>query len=495
MQNLKEIIQYNNTFYIHLRKLHIGNRLQSQSQNLNFAHLKQEVAMKLKADYANRMMKKMKVPPTAFKALSETATLSEEQEQIITQLDQQLKQKLQQDLAIDKLQQLFNYVNQGNNGKSLQQCIDGIFSSQWQQNLRDTFNILNQCLALLGSGGTALGALLLSTLEDNNFQDFTAAGKALKKQLESFKIARNLTLIEKQSLTSAVNQLNNLAHALAEKQFKSTGSDLTAKGLSTLILNNIISTSIAEGLTVMMKSSADNILYNTIKKAVGTSALMSIDADGIEKKTTGKTDIAIDRLKMHADINGTSQEIRLNIGLSSKFYTSKSFLGGRSVPAGSFNLGSGGSMKEALSTIFPNLEDRYLAYNYMAHNLHTKEMNDLILTRQILRLSATSGSIKDFSQYILFNGKLLSVWDLVLYAASTNLELSRSMSGSSSQGIVLSITDRKDWKVKAYTPEEDESVTQAAWRRSREQNININQARIKAEVHIANLAKALGNKF
>ena len=74
-------------------------------------------------------------------------------------------------------------------------------------------------------------------------------------------------------------------------------------------------------------------------------------------------------------------------------------------------------------------------------------VNDLIVTRQILRLFATAGNESDFAQFMLVNGKIVSVWNIVQYAISSNLMLSKSEGGSASQGIVLSIPDRS--KIKA----------------------------------------------
>jgi len=60
-----------------------------------------------------------------------------------------------------------------------------------------------------------------------------------------------------------------LAYVLQTGSFK-TGNNLTAKGLSTLLLNGLISTQIAEGLAFSASGKAGSLLYKSILEAVGT---------------------------------------------------------------------------------------------------------------------------------------------------------------------------------------------------------------------------------
>jgi hypothetical protein len=74
---------------------------------------------------------------------------------------------------------------------------------------------------------------------------FAEVGKNLESELEKYKINNNYKTIKKESLDAAKQQLLNLSYALKTGQFKTTGNDITAKGLSTLLLNGLISTQIA----------------------------------------------------------------------------------------------------------------------------------------------------------------------------------------------------------------------------------------------------------
>ena len=130
----------------------------------------------------------------------------------------------------------------------------------------------------------------------------------------------------------------------------------------------------------------------------------------------------------------------------------------------------------------------------MTHDLYVEQMNDLIATRQLIRLFASAGSSSDFAQFMIVNGQVVSIWSLVEYALMNDLGLSSSMKGSSSQAIVLSIPDRpKIAGANVYdpldTPGETPSV--AAWNRSRKVNSVIDSARIKAELHLSKLLNAI----
>lgn len=76
--------------------------------------------------------------------------------------------------------------------------------------------------------------------------------------------------------------------------------------------------------------------------------------------------------------------------------------------------------------------------------MYQEELNDLILKRQILRLFATNSSFQDFSQFILINGQIISIWEVLQYALNTELKFSNSMKESKNEGLVLSIPNRPD---------------------------------------------------
>ena len=88
--------------------------------------------------------------------------------------------------------------------------------------------------------------------------------------LKDYEVKNNYRKIKKQALEGSKKQLENLAYALKKGRFKTSQNALSAKGLSTLLLNGIISTQIAEGLSLMMNNKAGNLLHKSVIEGVGT---------------------------------------------------------------------------------------------------------------------------------------------------------------------------------------------------------------------------------
>jgi hypothetical protein len=84
--------------------------------------------------------------------------------------------------------------------------------------------------------------------------------------------------------------------------------------------------------------------------------------------------------------------------------------------------------------------------------MYQSELNDLIATRQIIRLFSSAGTESDFVNFMLLNGKIISVWDIVKYAISSDLSVSKSQKGAKA-GIVLTIPNRrKIVEANSYVP-------------------------------------------
>lgn len=488
MDILNSYIDNANNFYIHLNKINIGNKSNNKPPNENFKTLKKQMSIQLKSQYTELFSKNLRASSETLKAISDSMDITEEE--LINKIDNQIRKNLQEEISVSKLQALFNTVKKENLNQILKTAVD----EKNIKKLGEAFETISKCLNLLEGDNGFLGVALNSSIK--NAKNFSEVGNNLSTALKEWEVKNNLKTIKREALEASFKQLQNLAYVLQTGKFKSSKKDLSADGLVTLISNGLISTSIAEGLAFSMKAKANGILSNVIAKSVGTKAQIVEYHDGSREKVTGKTDILLPNVKIKIE-GGSEKGISLNIGISSKFYTGKAFLG--NIPdkniIGSFGSGSGGSLKEALLNIFPSQTDRYFAYNYMAHDMYTTQMNDLIATRQLLRLFSTTGSSKDFVQYMLINGKIISIWQLIQYAISNDLGLSNSMEGSKTQGIVLSIPDRPKFKEKPIPIKEGLSPIEAAWQRSRKQNSAINEARVYASLHLKNLATAFGNNL
>ena len=117
-----------------------------------------------------------------------------------------------------------------------------------------------------------------------------------------------------------------------------------------------------------------------------------------------------------------------------------------------------------------------------------------------MRLFSSAHS-SDFSQYMLVNGKIISIWQLVQYVTTNSLYFSSSQ--NSNQGVTLHIDGRKeilapmeedvaeDDENKAVKNTFDGKVLALGWHRSKLKNEDINNARIEAKLHLWNLRKIL----
>lgn len=466
-------------YYIHLHKRNIGTR--APGEVIDFQKQKELVANQLKSNYVSLLKDNFnsQIPEGLGEALDT------KEEEFITTLNNQLKNKLQKDLATDKLYQLHNYAG------DLQKAINSSFNKDKLKDFSDALDVIAKCVSLM-DGGDALGAILLNAKKHS--KNSKALGKALNKELKTFEVNNNLSTFSKESLISAKAQLDNLAFALNTGHFKSGGS-LSADGLTTLLLNGLVSTQIAEGLGFMIANETKEVLSNAIVESVGSKAILSGDIFFNKgKKMYGKADILLKNVQM--SLEGSGQEINLNLGVSSKFYKSQGFRtskGGKvkSNKQGTFHSGSGWTLGAALHTIFSGDKERYLAYNYMVHNLYTGEMNDVIATRQLLRLFSSIGVSEDFAMFMLVNGELVSIWDMVQYAVSNSLSLSQSRAKGSDQAIVLTIPDRLKIMENTKIEEKGLSPIDSVWKRSRLKNAQINKARIYAELRADKLAMAM----
>lgn len=497
MNDLTKVFEDAGNFYIHYNKINIGSRSNTNNLTRTFAEQKKIIASQVKSDYIKNF--DANLSNSSIELMSAAVGLT--QEEFLTVLNDDLEKKLQNELAIDKLEKLHSIINDKeiDFGKTLNSAVD----KKSVEELSKIFEAIASALTLLEKDSGGLGAILLAATKqtDGSFvNSFKAVGDRLSELLDNYKIKNNYKIIKKQSLISAKTQLQNLAYVLKWGKFKSTGSDLTAKGLSRLLLNCLISTSIAEGLSFASLAKSKHLLYKAIIQTVGTAQVLIESDDQEDYKITGKTDIKASGVNLSLqgyDFGQNGGEIKIDIGISSKFYKNQSFNSDLKKPKGVYGSGSGGTLGDALRAIWDNPIDRYLVYNFFTHEMYQPQFNDLIATRQILRLFSTAGSEDDFAQFMLVNGRVVNIWDIVKYAISSDLSISSSLEGESA-GIVLSIPNRpKIFAANQYDKidQPKETKTIASWNRSRKVNSEINSARIKAELHLSKLIAAVGNKY
>lgn len=494
----------NGDYYIHLQKINIGTLLQnSGNAQINWQQQRNQISIATVAQYKQLLNASLSGP--SIEALSLALDLDENE--LIDRINQTLEQELQNSINTTALKNLHDMINGfGQKSASLstliQQSMTQLKNGQWRGNIKafsEALKVVQSALALLEGDNGELGAAI--TYAISNSRSFTQIGQRLSAKLNSYQQRNNGKTLKQIALMNACNHLQNLAYVLQNKNFISDKkSKLDPAGLSTLLINNLMATAIAEPLGIAAGVKAGSLLHGTVTQAVGKNQVtVSPQYYGVPS-ITGKTDLKTDNVDFSIQFMDSagpySISMAINLGISSKFYSGQTFgdLSGGNVTVKS---GSGGTLKQALDTIFGTGADRYLAYNYMAHNLYTHQLNDLILKRQIIRLFASAGT-GDFAQFMLVNGKIVSVWDLVQYVLNNDVGLSASPQGGSggkTQGVVLHIEGRKNIPAANKREPPDEKDLIAAWKRSKNVNAAINKAKIEATIHFANLAKSLGKSY
>ena len=199
------------------------------------------------------------------------------------------------------------------------------------------------------------------------------------------------------------------------------------------------------------------------------------------------------RLRLDSLRDGEQGYIRINIGISSKSYVSQHF--GKDTSLADFNdvysLGGGMTVGNAfrllLGDINSNVYVKYLGYNILSHDANDsgetggfpeglQALQDVLLTRSIVYMVAGRNK-QNIAQFMMINGNLLSVWDIIKYALNNNIGQSSSQISNNPNarpGIYMSIKKRKD--VIAYARSRD-------WvKRIVDTNDAINSSTMKAHI-------------
>lgn len=480
-------------FYIHKRKRDIGKALGSGKHIGDkdiadrFNKQKTSASEAAKTYYQALFLENLKLSDEAMQLLN--GTFENDKDTMITEIDKQVKKALQKSINQDELEKLMGLY------RGTAQISKGLMDAE---TALKSFNTLLENLAqaselVRGPLGADLATFLRAQMASSSHNlDTTKMGLKLYDALESFIFKNNYIPIEELKIAHVVDALDRLAENLLFGK-TSTGHDLTKSNITRMV-DQVFSKGFSEVVGSQLNSVAELTFDEELTKVVGekTHQVQLTDISGSKtassgQKRAGKTDIKLSNVIVALNYENAPHlgEVTMDIGISNKFYRSEAFPGvkydGQHL---SFSGGSGGSLKEALESLFHSDFDRYLAYNTLAYGdgLQTANMalNDIILTRQINRLFSTRGGASDFSQYILVNGHVVSVWELIQYVSQNMVGYSNSQAGSKNQGAALSIKGR---------PEILQSLKSSSNARIRVPRVNnaVNDATISAHVHIHKL--------
>lgn len=500
---------YNNIYYIHFRYKNIGQieDESDSSSSLDLTELLKKSRQQLKNEYKSKLQASMISTPTAnsnmLQTLKDITNLDEEE--LIKQINKDLTQSLQQVTNTKILAKIHEKMqDESLSQKNLAKVVKNDVTA-----LNDVLKTLDEMLKYINN---PLFNLSLQQLTQNA-TNIEMVGQQLSTKLEAWRKNNDLSVFTKQQRQQAdkiILMLDNLAHALMNKTFKSSGSSLSAAGLSRLLLGNFSSTTLAENFAIISKRKAETVSNTTIKniipKSVGSSQGVTFTEDGVKNSITNKTDILLPKVKVGFQTTGSdapnvNTEFKINIGISSKFYKNNSFLGNSSKKiSGTIGSGSGGKLSSAIDALNLTQRQKYLMYNYFAHGMEKGDLNAIILTRQLIRLFG-SANMNEFSQFLLVNGRIVPLWSIVDYVCQNTLSGSASEKNAQNQGLVLHIEGREKIYEKMSKDKAEESenilvkqnengkILALGWHRSHLKNDDINNATISAELRLFKMAQ------
>lgn len=490
------IFRYDNFYYIHFHQQNIGyadGRTSVPDITSIFTSQKQQAYATSLEAYKSLFI------PNISNASQELLNEVFNNDKNLAEMDDQIRQQIQNNISnnMGKLEGLMSLQRGLYNTKD---SFINTFSRAGQQiaSYDQLLETIAQATELLGTktGAGLAVAIRAAKSSQGNAQNIRVMGTQLQKSLDEFLRNNNGNSVEEKQIQQAVATINSLAAAMTSKE-TGRGTSLTKNNLSRLI-DAIFNTGLAEGMyglaaTLAYENINDSFLSLTgkaqhelfvYKPNEGWKQFDNLPtsgkADSQQKNVKMSFEYTIDNNKKHADII-------FNLGLSDKFYRTQHFGNLDKKATQEFSVGSGGlTLGDAIHDLFgANIYNIYLGYNIMAHrgerSTEARQLQDLILTRYMTNFLATRGGKDDFAQYIIANGDVVSVLELIMYSQNNFIGNSGSQS---KDAINISIPD---------TPKIN-AATQIPFNRRRCAQVNslINGATMTAHIHVDKIKMARG---
>ena len=459
--------------YIHIHKRNVGrmggNTAKSDNELAsifsNYKEGKDSIVQKAVTNqYAQAVRKSINDSRTHSDFLNEVFDSKNDVTGILDQLHKVMQEGLEQYINADNLVKLLQNEKKLKWSPSYKtiQDLDKALSTQ-TGNYKDDLKALDILLqsmadtvALIESPlGTELAtALLASENKTNNFTSIKKYGSNLQRVLNDFKQKNNAILINQPLMQEAIDNLENIIKPLATLQLQKnngTTSKTTLGKLQGRVTQNFFP-NLAEILAAQIQDvavkGAIKIHQNARRTGAETSQIQITDTEGNYfnagffddgGKKQDKADNIYENVRLRLDSlrDGERGYIRINIGISSKSYVSQHF--GKDTSLADFNdvysLGGGMTVGNAfrllLGDINSNVYVKYLGYNILSHDANDSSetggfpeglqaLQDVLLTRSIVYMVAGRNK-QNIAQFMMINGNLLSVWDIIKYALNNNI--------------------------------------------------------------------------
>lgn len=333
-------------------------------------------------------------------------------------------------------QKLQSYVNQSNaekvlnimQGKEINKIIEKIAKnpSNSRSDLNDLIQIIINAINIVSPEIDSF-ATLKAIVEDKN----------------------QTTVLNSSTLKNLLSHIQGLYSNIEQLKQEQASEETIKKSLTTSIFNNIFSTDIGEEIYLISAITGGNKIDKEMeelsKTFTGKNTYTSLYSSGI-RKVGGKADNILKNCSfsyLWGELGENLTEIKLNIGISDKFYRGGNWLGSKNSNSSDFvvDTGSAGQLGPILENLLVGQNDPfiwYCLYNGAKHpdNRWNSDIATLVTSRIILRALSTTFFAKqggqddngkyDFAGYIIINGKVISILSIVNYVLNVlnNIQLS-----------------------------------------------------------------------
>lgn len=419
---------------------------------------------------------------------------------MITKADEQMRKNLEEALDFNKLQSLMQLQREAN--KISNSFAKAFSKTDRLQSFNTLLSILEKASDLLDSEEGNKLAIALSELNNNLKNKYSTTGATrvtlgieLQKALQNFIKKNEGSTFSQQQVSNAVSSMNNLAKLLRTGK-TGKGKYITERNVTSLV-DGIFNTGFAEGLIAIMdntaKMSVDKAITsltgrNTVASQTFNTVTQKFESSGNERLAAGKVDLKMENVSFEISYGSDEQvgQVTLTLGLSNKFYRENHFGGlDNKFKSQTYSAGSSGiTLGNAIKGIFQGDDfGNYLGYNVIAHRTsrssEAQALQDIILTRYITKLFSSRGGVEDFSQFMIVNGSVLSIWEIIL--ATENFVGKSASVNKKSAPVEISFNSKEI---------ENAAALEDAFLRIRETNSLINSTVFTAHVHFDKIKAA-----
>ena len=478
---------YGDYLYIHRHIKTIG-RMSGQSAKSGtemakiFESYKSQIGRASKNQYVQLTGKSIGLEPKTNNLIKNVLNVNNNNiDKIMNNIHAALKESYEKQFDADQISSLLNLNKSLDWSKANQENLTKLNNSLQDQSNMEGFKFLDEILTVMAEAcnlikseqGSSLAAALIQQV--GNYKDTRSLGATLGQAMTSFINNNEGKVLTNEKINQGVavaKTIQSLAERL-ETGKTAKGKDLSFQSIQGALQKNFFPT-ISEVLATQISATAKNAVAHFIAseaKISGTekSLLQVSDEKGnilkdqyffeseAQSKAYGKADglfnVSVETESVFGNLNG---EIKMTVGISSKAYATNKIGGKLDDVYETFSLGKGFSLGLAFKTMGLSLYDKYLGYNVLAKEGGSLKdaliaLQDIILTRSVVYLAAGRGST-DFSQLLLLNGKVMSMWDIIQYAIGNDIGKSSSMlpnlntsdSINNDNGVYMSIGSRPD---------------------------------------------------